>query len=297
MFYNARWVDVALGRFIQADSIIPNGGWPLSFDRYAYVLGNPVNLVDPSGNFCTKVGGRSICTADDDSNGWWVPQPSKSREYPKPSGGIICDDNGFCFDHGRLVKGTPEDYFLYFLLGSPVHDKKQNTPKYWLHDRGLYCPSPTFCPMVRIYHPGLDIGNAAGTVIYAAASGVVVFADWTKAYGWTVIIEHNVFGENFYTLYAHLGRIPDDKDPSTGIFVKKGDTVTYNTEIALMGATKGDETTTPHLHFEARTSMGLNVDYSPKGQYWIFDAGLKAYYVLCSPWQNCWLDLGKWLSK
>jgi hypothetical protein len=39
-----------LGRFIQADSIIPNPGNPQSFDRYAYVLNSPINIIDPTGH-------------------------------------------------------------------------------------------------------------------------------------------------------------------------------------------------------------------------------------------------------
>ncbi len=48
MFYNARWYDPSLGRFAQADSIVPAGvqGW----DRYAYVNNNPVKYTDPSGH-------------------------------------------------------------------------------------------------------------------------------------------------------------------------------------------------------------------------------------------------------
>jgi RHS repeat-associated protein len=34
-FYNARWYDPQVGRFIQADSIIPSPGNPLAWDRYA----------------------------------------------------------------------------------------------------------------------------------------------------------------------------------------------------------------------------------------------------------------------
>ena len=48
MFYNARWYDVSLGRFAQADSIIPPGVQGL--DRYAYVNNSPMNYVDPSGH-------------------------------------------------------------------------------------------------------------------------------------------------------------------------------------------------------------------------------------------------------
>jgi RHS repeat-associated protein len=55
-YYNARWYDSALGRFVQADTIIPGGvqGW----DRYAYVSNSPVNYSDPSGHdpACTDDG-------------------------------------------------------------------------------------------------------------------------------------------------------------------------------------------------------------------------------------------------
>jgi RHS repeat-associated protein len=48
MFYNARWYDPALGRFAQADSIVPGGVQGL--DRYAYVSNNPLKYIDPSGH-------------------------------------------------------------------------------------------------------------------------------------------------------------------------------------------------------------------------------------------------------
>jgi len=50
MFYRARWYDPALGRFAQADTIIPGAGNPLAWDRYAYVNDNPVRFTDPSGH-------------------------------------------------------------------------------------------------------------------------------------------------------------------------------------------------------------------------------------------------------
>lgn len=49
-FYNARYYDPVLGRFIQADMIIPNQADPQAFNRYSYVRNNPVNLTDPSGH-------------------------------------------------------------------------------------------------------------------------------------------------------------------------------------------------------------------------------------------------------
>ncbi len=56
MFYNARWYDSSLGRFTQADSIIPAG--VQGHDRYAYVSNNPLKYTDPTGHVeaCGEIG-------------------------------------------------------------------------------------------------------------------------------------------------------------------------------------------------------------------------------------------------
>jgi RHS repeat-associated protein len=50
-FYNSRFYDPQVGRFAQADTVIPNPGDPASFDRYAYVRNNPLRYTDPTGHF------------------------------------------------------------------------------------------------------------------------------------------------------------------------------------------------------------------------------------------------------
>jgi RHS repeat-associated protein len=50
-FYNSRWYDNQLGRFVQADSIVPEPGNPMTWDRYAYVDNAPINNTDPSGHY------------------------------------------------------------------------------------------------------------------------------------------------------------------------------------------------------------------------------------------------------
>ena len=51
LFYNARWYDPVIGRFISADTIVPEPGNPQSLNRYSYVLNNPLGAVDGTGHW------------------------------------------------------------------------------------------------------------------------------------------------------------------------------------------------------------------------------------------------------
>jgi RHS repeat-associated protein len=52
MFFNARWLDPALGRFAQTDTLIPEASQGVqAWDRYAFVNNNPVRYNDPTGHF------------------------------------------------------------------------------------------------------------------------------------------------------------------------------------------------------------------------------------------------------
>ena len=50
MHYGARYYHPLLGRFISADTIVPEPSEPQDFNRYAYVRNNPLRFVDPSGH-------------------------------------------------------------------------------------------------------------------------------------------------------------------------------------------------------------------------------------------------------
>jgi RHS repeat-associated protein len=50
IYMNARYYDATLGRFISADSIIPNDDEPRDYNRYSYVSNNPLNYTDPTGH-------------------------------------------------------------------------------------------------------------------------------------------------------------------------------------------------------------------------------------------------------
>jgi RHS repeat-associated protein len=53
---NGRVYDPLLGRFMSADSIVPFPGDLQSYNRYSYVLNNPLGFNDPTGHFLGHVG-------------------------------------------------------------------------------------------------------------------------------------------------------------------------------------------------------------------------------------------------
>jgi RHS repeat-associated protein len=54
-YYGARYYDPVAGQFASADSVLPGGGYDIwGLSRYAYVEGNPINHVDPTGHCTTE---------------------------------------------------------------------------------------------------------------------------------------------------------------------------------------------------------------------------------------------------
>jgi len=92
-------------------------------------------------------------------------------------------------------------------------------------------------------HLGIDIGAGEGARIYAADSGVVVFAGWsTGGYGNMVMIDH---GNGYQTVYAHLSKV----------VARCGQSVSKGAVIGYAGTT--GNSTGPHLHFEVRYQGGF----------------------------------------
>ncbi len=54
-YYNARYYDAELGRFIQPDTIVPDPFAPQTLNRYSYCNNNPLNYIDPSGHVFEKL--------------------------------------------------------------------------------------------------------------------------------------------------------------------------------------------------------------------------------------------------
>lgn len=88
-------------------------------------------------------------------------------------------------------------------------------------------------------HKGTDIGAPAGTPIYAAASGTVIYSEYGYGggYGNHIIISH---GNGITTLYGHC----------TTLIASEGEYVSQGQLIATVGSTGAS--TGNHLHLEIR---------------------------------------------
>jgi RHS repeat-associated protein len=72
IYMNARYFLPGTGRFISADTIVPDPANPQSHNRYSYVRNNALNYIDPSGHAETScIEGVETCATDVDD---CVPQ-------------------------------------------------------------------------------------------------------------------------------------------------------------------------------------------------------------------------------
>lgn len=101
--------------------------------------------------------------------------------------------------------------------------------------------------VVTANHYGVDIGCPDGTPVVAAASGVVVLAQYSRTAGNWIIISH---GNGMYTIYMH----------ASALYVSAGQRVNAGDTIMLSGATGA--TQGRHLHFEVRVGGYISSSYS-----------------------------------
>lgn len=143
--------------------------------------------------------------------------------------------------------------FTNYVFNKIKKEKKKVGVGGYLEDRLIYKRSKHFDNNgePRCIHLGIDIWLEAGTEIFSPLPGIVhsynnnsIFGD----YGPTLILEHLIQGEKFYTLYGHLSE-DSIADKEIGQQIRRGDVI----------AKMGDETVNgnwpPHVHFQVITNM------------------------------------------
>ena len=103
-FYQARYYDLPLGRFVSPDSIVPNFLDPQAFNRYAYARNNPVRYTDPTGHWWNDWPGDNWPGDDWPGDNWGGGGPGAG--YIDPSTGVYTIPY-----HVRSTRLPPESLF------------------------------------------------------------------------------------------------------------------------------------------------------------------------------------------
>jgi len=91
-------------------------------------------------------------------------------------------------------------------------------------------------------HYGIDIAGDTGNPVFAADSGVVVYAGWSNfGYGSLVVLDH---GNGWQSLYAHL----------SAVYVSCGQSIFQAASMGAVGST--GNSSGAHLHFELMFNGG-----------------------------------------
>lgn len=127
----------------------------------------------------------------------------------------------------------------------------------YLEDRSWYARSPLFGKQ-RSIHLAVDIWAEENTSIYAPIDGTIhSFADneGFGNYGPTLILEHNIEEQVFYTLYGHLSR----KNIANW---EKGAVISQGEQIGNLGLMTENGDWPAHLHIQIiKDLQGMEGDY------------------------------------
>ena len=134
----------------------------------------------------------------------------------------------------------------------------------YLEDRVIYRRSPGLfdadpAAPARSLHLGVDVWLRAGTPVLAPLPAIVHSLADNEGhgnYGPTVILQHELEGTVFYTLYGHLTR-RETALLRPGLVVDKGDT------FAEVGPAPENGDWPPHLHFQVLADLQGRVSDFP----------------------------------
>ncbi len=142
--------------------------------------------------------------------------------------------------------------FNDFVLSHLKHSGKRYGYGGYLENRVIYKRSAHFQQTEpRCYHLGMDVWTDAFHPVYAPLDATVhSFADNNNFgdYGPTIILEHQLKGHSFYTLYGHLS-VKSLQNLSLGMKIKKGE------KFCELGPFPENGDWPPHLHFQLVTDM------------------------------------------
>ena len=164
------------------------------------------------------------------------------------------DLSAFNVELSKLDLGNAVDFEKYIENHLTINNSKVAYGGY-NEERNLYKRSVIFKDdetEERNMHIGLDLWIKAGTPVLSALDGTVHsfnYNDTIGDYGPTIILEHKLENQTFYTLYGHLA-LDSLENIEIGTVFKKGE------QLATLGNASVNGDYSPHLHFQIIKNIG-----------------------------------------
>lgn len=136
---------------------------------------------------------------------------------------------------------------------------------------------------IRSIHLGIDLTVPVGTPIFAPLAGNVHSAHNNSGfgdYGPTLILQHQLVGHNFFTLYGHLSLVSIMAMPA-------GKSITAGETIGAIGDSDVNGGWPPHLHFQIIENL-----WNHEGDFpGVIDAQQASAYLMNCPNPNLILQI------
>ena len=226
IYMNARYYHPQLGRFVSADTIVPEPGEPQSHNRYSYVNNSPMKYIDPTGHNRDCGMGDSICNGDRSfmAGGWGS---ARQQGIADPIEGYYASGYEYAPGERSTAVSGGDDHNGVDLISDSTHQVVALSTG-----------------IVRVADPcTIDPCNGYSTADANYGTGSVVIVE----YPYEVIPDQvrEGFGMtsdmSLYVQYQHLAEIAPQ--------IVAGRVVTANDVIGQYGDTGLSRA--PHLHFES----------------------------------------------
>jgi len=169
-----------LGRFAQADTIVPNPVDAKAFDRYAYVYNNPVRYNDPSGH-CVQSNGQET-----GQNGVGYPCPGstwKKTDYTSTGNGNSEEETGGSAEPDETLGGgeaTLPDLEIRAPQALPENATNGVDVTYWLYNEMVHNANTRYTKLMRRYNYifGFDYLTMKADAMWLFKNAVDYEAPW-----------------------------------------------------------------------------------------------------------------------
>lgn len=150
--------------------------------------------------------------------------------------------------------------FNKYMLDELKKNSKTWAVSGYLEDRTtLLKKYPQMVSENRVYHLGLDITVPLRSELFAPVAGKVVISEYEEGdgnYGGMVVLEHNIGGLIFYSLYGHLNK---NELPTINKIIQKGE------KFAKIGDFNENGNWFHHTHLQVLTERGFKEGWVHKG--------------------------------